>query len=277
MSQEDKESAEQLASDFYRKFLTEYPLAFEASRGMLISYKRVDKDFYKNHKDSIVREIINNDLIPSDLKAKTLVALKDNYRQTDLTTPYPQINQAEISMHLSFITNVCNFINEKIEELKEPQKKSIKLKNELPKTTFQWIGKEEQLKPLWKFIQNNLIKEISFEDFKIIFSITPNRSVKEIKNKIKWKGSLRSLFEFLYFLKKEGKLLPDNFNLSRNTYNLYRRVEYCFANKEGEDFPNVCKGNKKFVHISNYENKLKAYSYPKYIAEIKDKIPKFYP
>jgi len=164
--------------------------------------------------------------------------------------------------------------------------KKIKLnsKTKVIQTTFHWIGQPKQLELLWKYIQREkLIDKISFEDFKIIFSITPNRPRQEIKQRIRWidfknpnadepKSNLRSLFAFLYFLKKEGKLLPDDFNLNRNTYNLYRRAGDSFANKDGLDFPNICKGN---ILRNISESSLKKYSSPKNIAIIKEKIPNF--
>ncbi|MEK6614734.1 MAG: hypothetical protein AABZ32_01280 [Bacteroidota bacterium] len=75
--------------------------------------------------------------------------------------------------------------------------KVLPQKNKISQTTFHWIGKPEQLKAFWGYIRNNLIEEISFDDFKIIFSITPKTLIPQKDKRIKWKGNLRSLFEFL--------------------------------------------------------------------------------
>lgn len=139
--------------------------------------------------------------------------------------------------------NVYNIVNantpientvrlDKIMQWVEKQPKTKKSKLNIEQKTFIWQGDEPSKKELYEIMLQELIEEIEYSDFEIIFG---NQPAENVIHKIKWKelyhGQInrRSIFRLLYSLKQVKLLSEDNFDEKLKSNVLYQKTESCFA------------------------------------------------
>ena len=211
--------------------------------------------FYKVFKS------IDNKLIDVFLKTEKLESIKDflneflNKYETNIYK-VEFLTRFELYTKLNFDPdnkqNIQQWVQKKKEyyELKYDHDKSEYNTKEKPKTTsFNFTGKQEQLKELYKQLKdgNFIAEETDLKDFEAVFNGVPIDNIKPIKwidfaISSKQQANIKTVYELLYLL-KENNLFKEQFETTRkDKSNIYSKIRYCF--KDGIN-------NEIFKHIHN--------------------------
>lgn len=256
-TKEEKESARQIAHEFFRQ--NTYELSIGGNK-----LHTVYPSSYNEYKGSIEQELIDKDIYPKNIKIEILLAIKEFLIENSLGHPTgvrisignEDLPQQSLPMHL------IRFVEEKIQELRKVKIK----KDDVPHKTFTWKGDQKQLLGLYNaVIQDKFIAPIEYKDFKIIFN---GESVKNAEKKILFadKPNKQTVFRFLYSLKRNGlvsdKDIPNLKVEIRGDDNLYRKIENCFLDKFGNQFLKIRHSNDRSPfevrHLDKYPS-LKEY------------------